>query len=60
MVAGDWERMPLAEIAARAEVSRQTLYKEFGSKDGLARRSRPHETELFMVELATVIEAYSG
>ncbi|MCW2549661.1 MAG: hypothetical protein JWN96_4121, partial [Mycobacterium sp.] len=58
MVAGDWERMPLAELAARAKVSRQTLYKEFGSKDGLAQALSAFETELFMVELATVIEAY--
>ena len=60
VVAGDWERMPLAEIAARAKVSRQTLYKEFGSKDGLAEALSAHETELFMVELTTVIEAYSS
>jgi AcrR family transcriptional regulator len=58
VVAGDWERMPLAELAARAKVSRQTLYKEFGSKDGLAQALSAFETELFMVELATVIEAY--
>jgi AcrR family transcriptional regulator len=58
VVAGDWERMPLAELAARAKVSRQTLYKEFGSKDGLAQALSAYETELFMVELATVIEAY--
>jgi AcrR family transcriptional regulator len=58
VVAGDWERMPLAELAAMAKVSRQTLYKEFGSKDGLAQALSAYETELFMVELATVIEAY--
>jgi AcrR family transcriptional regulator len=59
VVAGDWERMPLAELAARAKVSRQTLYKEFGSKDGLAQALSAYETKVFMVELATVIEAYS-
>jgi AcrR family transcriptional regulator len=58
VVAGDWERIPLAELAAKAKVSRQTLYKEFGSKDGLAQALSAYETELFMVELATVIEAY--
>ena len=36
VVAGEWERMPLAELAGRAGVSRQTLYNEFGSKYGLA------------------------
>lgn len=51
--------MPLAELASRAKVSRQTLYKEFGSKDGLAQALSAHETELFMLELATVIEAHA-
>jgi AcrR family transcriptional regulator len=60
VVAGDWERMPLAELAGRAGVSRQTLYKEFGSKDGLAQALSAHETEIFLGELATVLEAYPG
>src|ERR1700712_3415412 len=59
VVAGDWERIPLATLAGRAGVSRQTLYKEFGSKDGLAQALSAYETELFMLELATVLEAYS-
>ena len=58
VVAGDWERMPLAELASRAGVSRQTLYKEFGSKDGLAQALSAHETEIFLRELATVIESH--
>ncbi|HEX4015556.1 MAG TPA: TetR family transcriptional regulator [Frankiaceae bacterium] len=58
VVAGDWERMPLAELAGRAGVSRQTLYKEFGSKDGLAQALSAYETEIFLAELATVLESY--
>ncbi|HEX4432390.1 MAG TPA: TetR family transcriptional regulator [Frankiaceae bacterium] len=58
VVAGDWERMPLAELAARAGVSRQTLYKEFGSKDGLAQALSARETEIYLSELATVLEAF--
>ncbi len=58
MVAGDWERMPLAEVAGRAGVSRQTLYKEFGSKDGLAEALSARETDLFLDELATVLEQH--
>jgi AcrR family transcriptional regulator len=58
VVAGDWERIPLAQLAGRAGVSRQTLYKEFGSKDGLAQALSAHETEIFLGELATVLEAH--
>ena len=50
--------MPLAELAARAGVSRQTLYKEFGSKDGLAQALSAHETAIFLAELATVLESH--
>ncbi|MFC3997234.1 TetR/AcrR family transcriptional regulator [Nocardiopsis sediminis] len=35
VVAGHWARMRMADIAADAGVSRQTLYNEFGSKEGL-------------------------
>ena len=58
VVSGEWERMPLAELAGRAGVSRQTLYKEFGNKDGLAQALSGHETEIFLTELATVLDAY--
>ena len=58
VVAGDWERMPLAEIASRAGVSRQTVYKEFGNKYGLARALSEFETASYMEELATVLEGY--
>ena len=58
VVAGDWERMPLAEIATRAGVSRQTLYKEFGSKDGLAQALSAQATALYLAELATVLEQH--
>ncbi|QBI52659.1 TetR/AcrR family transcriptional regulator [Streptomonospora litoralis] len=35
VVGGRWGRMRMADIAATAGVSRQTLYNEFGSKEGL-------------------------
>ena len=35
-MSGDWDRTRMADVAARAGVSRQTLYNEFGNKDGLA------------------------
>ena len=35
-LAGDWDRVRMADVALAAGVSRQTLYYEFGSKDALA------------------------
>ena len=35
LVRGDWARARMADIAAAAGVSRQTLYNEFGSRDAL-------------------------
>ncbi|MGQ5228634.1 helix-turn-helix domain-containing protein, partial [Streptomyces sp. yara] len=32
-----WSAVRMVDVAAAAGVSRQTLYNEFGSKDGLAR-----------------------
>jgi AcrR family transcriptional regulator len=58
VVAGDWERVTLAGLAGRAEVSRQTFYKEFGNKDGLAKALSALETENYMAELALVLEAH--
>lgn len=57
-MAGDWERTALAQVAVRAGVSRQTCYKEFGNKDGLAEALSARETEDFMAELALVLEAH--
>jgi AcrR family transcriptional regulator len=44
-VAGTWHAVPMADLAARAGVSRQTLYNEFGTKDGLARALALREAE---------------
>jgi AcrR family transcriptional regulator len=35
-LSGDWDRTRMADVAACAKVSRQTLYNEFSSKEGLA------------------------
>lgn len=36
MAAGTWPAASMADVAAAAGVSRQTLYNEFGSREGLA------------------------
>ncbi|HEX5763204.1 MAG TPA: TetR family transcriptional regulator [Solirubrobacterales bacterium] len=43
-----WSEITMAEIAAAAGVSRQTLYNEFGSRDEFAQAFVIHEGERFM------------
>jgi AcrR family transcriptional regulator len=48
VIAGDWGSTRMADVAARAGVSRQTLYNEFGTKDGLAVAMSAAQTEWFL------------
>jgi len=43
-----WSEITMAEIASAAGVSRQTLYKEFGSRDEFAQAFVIHEGERFL------------
>ncbi|MFE7315246.1 TetR/AcrR family transcriptional regulator [Streptomyces sp. NPDC057555] len=43
-----WSEVRMVEVAAAAEVSRQTLYNEFGGKEGLARALVRRETEAYL------------
>ena len=43
-----WSEITMAEIAATAGVSRQTLYKEFGSRDEFGQAFVIHEGERFL------------
>ncbi|WP_194927388.1 TetR family transcriptional regulator [Catenulispora pinisilvae] len=47
IVAGDWSSARMADLAARAGVSRQTLYNEFGNRDQLAAALALREAERF-------------
>lgn len=47
-VAGGWDKVRMADVAASAGVSRQTLYYEFGSKDRLAEAVAMREAQRFM------------
>jgi len=47
IVAGDWSGARMADLAARAGVSRQTLYNEFGNRDQLAAALALREAERF-------------
>ncbi|MFE0103932.1 TetR/AcrR family transcriptional regulator [Streptomyces sp. NPDC059009] len=43
-----WAGVRMVDVAAVAGVSRQTLYNEFGSKDGLARALLRRETDSYL------------
>ncbi|MFE0404628.1 TetR family transcriptional regulator [Streptomyces nigra] len=43
-----WDSVSLSQVAARAEVSRPTVYKEFGSRGGLSRALVHREAERFL------------
>ncbi|GAA4950129.1 TetR/AcrR family transcriptional regulator [Yinghuangia aomiensis] len=47
-VAGAWSTTRMADVAAAAGVSRQTLYNEFGTKDALAEALTHREAEHFL------------
>lgn len=44
-----WDRVRVSEVAARTGVSRPTIYKEFGDKQGLGEALVLRETERFLV-----------
>ncbi|MHC5908757.1 TetR/AcrR family transcriptional regulator, partial [Streptomyces sp. S6] len=52
-----WSTVRMVDVAAAAGVSRQTLYNEFGSKDGLARALVRREADGY---LAGVERAFTG
>jgi AcrR family transcriptional regulator len=48
VVAGDWARTRMADVARAAGVSRQTLYYEFGSKERLAEALALREAQRYI------------
>ncbi len=52
-----WSAVRMVDVAAAAGLSRQTLYNEFGSKDGLARALVRREADVY---LAGVERALTG
>jgi AcrR family transcriptional regulator len=60
IVAGDWARTRMSDVAAAAGVSRQTLYNSFGSKDALATALALREAEKFRTGGMAVARATPG
>lgn len=53
-----WSEITMAEVAAAAGVSRQTLYKEFGSRDEFAQALVIHEGERFLDAVDTSVREH--
>ncbi|MFE5524437.1 TetR/AcrR family transcriptional regulator, partial [Streptomyces virginiae] len=50
-----WDQVSLSAVAARAEVSRPSVYKEFGNRAGLGRALVVRETQQFLAGVADAL-----
>lgn len=55
-----WTRTRMADVAAAAGLSRQTLYAEFGNKDGLAQALALREAARFVDGSEAVLTGHEG
>jgi AcrR family transcriptional regulator len=53
-----WSQVTMAEVARAAGVSRQTLYKEFGSRDEFAQAFVLREGDRFLVDVEAAIREH--
>jgi AcrR family transcriptional regulator len=53
-----WSEVPMADVARAAGVSRQTLYKEFGSRDEFAQAFVLHEADGFIAAVEGAMDAH--
>ncbi len=54
-----WKSVSMAAVAARAGVSRQTVYNEFGSRDGLTGALVMHEVDEFLTGVEAAIRQHA-
>ncbi|GGZ42932.1 TetR family transcriptional regulator [Streptomyces inusitatus] len=55
-----WSGVRMVDVAAAAGLSRQTLYNEFGSKDGLARALVRCEADAYLQGVDRLLDQWSG
>lgn len=53
-----WSRLRMGDVAALTGVSRATLYKEFGDKQGLGEALIMQETERFLIGISRTLDAH--
>lgn len=58
LVHRDWSEVTMAEVAAAAGVSRQTLYKEFGSREAFAQAFVLREADGFIAAIEGALDAH--
>ncbi|MEJ2866124.1 TetR family transcriptional regulator [Actinomycetospora sp. OC33-EN08] len=54
-----WDRVRIGEVATASGVSRPTLYREFGTKDGVGEALVAREAERFFGGIASVLDTNS-
>jgi AcrR family transcriptional regulator len=59
-VAGGWDGVRMGEVAARAGVSRQTVYNEFATKGGLAEALARREVDRFVGGVAAALRSHGS
>jgi AcrR family transcriptional regulator len=60
VASGAWTQTRMADVAAAAGVSRQTLYNEFGTKDTLAAQLTLRELGRFLDEVERTLDHHQG
>lgn len=53
-----WDKVRVADLAERAEVSRPSIYKLFGDRAGIGQALVQRETERFLLGLAAVLDTH--
>lgn len=53
-----WSKIPMARIAARAGISRQTLYNEFGNREQFGQALVLHDAERFIEGVEAALRAH--
>ncbi|MEU0215042.1 TetR/AcrR family transcriptional regulator, partial [Streptomyces sp. NPDC006265] len=56
---GPWSAVRMVDVAAGAGVSRQTLYNEFGNKEGLARALLRREVDAYLAGVDRALATHS-
>ncbi|WP_132992486.1 TetR family transcriptional regulator [Gordonia zhaorongruii] len=60
MVVKDWAQVTMSDVARCAGVSRQTVYNEFGSRNGLAQSYALRLVDEFTNEIDASVRSHSG
>ncbi|GAA3949938.1 TetR family transcriptional regulator [Gordonia caeni] len=60
LIQRDWSKVTMSDVARHAGVSRQTVYNEFGSRNGLAQAYALRLVDEFTAEIAVGVDSSPG